>query len=385
MKWVNCWEAGGLTATGEIVLLGGQFGREAFRPDIGSLAHCARQETHRIAVLVPMCGSAGIWGPSCISCAQLGIAEVNGAGGISGRPLEPVFLNSDDSSAADLEHDLNDLVEEGVIAGIVGMSVSTVRQRLNKLIAGRVPHVYTPLYEGRERSPNVFTIGETPGDQLVPAIRRLAELLKVRRWALIGNDYVWPRTSHDIAKQCIAACGGEVTFEGYVPFGLEEPAWLVERIMRTKPDLIVVSLVGQDAVEFNRSFSGMGHDRRVFRFSTAIEENVLMATGVAGTKRLFVADSYFAALGTERNLAFKERYHAMHKGVAPALNSLGQSMYEGINFYAALQRRKAVGGQGPIAYSSARGGLFHSNDRKESPTYLARADGFQFSVVEQLA
>ena len=353
--------------------------------DLERLTPIGGARTHRVAVLVPMSGSAGLWGPSCISCAQLAISEVNAGGGIGGVALEPVFLDSDDSSVGDLESELNGLVEDGVVAGIVGMSVSSVRQRLNKVLAGRVPYIYTPLYEGHEHTPNVFTIGETPGDQLVPAIGRLSHMLSARRWALIGNDYVWPRASNAIAKPCIAAQGGTVTFEGYVPFGLEEPAWLVERIMRTDPDIVLMSLVGQDAVEFNRCFGDMGFDRSVFRFSTAIEENILMATGAANTKRLFVAASYFSALATERNLSFKERYHAIHDGAAPVLNSLGQSMYEGISFYVGLMRQRESGSRGPISYASARGGVFYTNDRKACPTYLARADGLQFSILDRLS
>ena len=267
---------------------------------------------HRIAVLVPMSGSAGIWGPSCISCAQLAIAEINRENGIHGEILEPVFLNSDDARVSALERELNALVEDGTVSAVVSMCVSSVRQRLNKVLAGRVPFVYTPLYEGREHSPNVFTIGETPTDQLVPAIARLSEMLKARKWALIGNDYVWPRASHAIAKECIAQNGGSIVFEGYVPFGIEEPAWLVERIARSEPDIVLVSLVGQDAVEFNRVFGAMGLDRHMARFSPAMEENVLMATGAGNSGKLFVASSYFAALETDRALAFKESYYRMH-------------------------------------------------------------------------
>lgn len=340
---------------------------------------------HRIAVLVPMSGSAGIWGPSCISCAQLAIAEVNREKGVHGDCLEPVFLNSDDAKVSVLERELNALVEDGTVSAVVSMCVSSVRQRLNKVLAGRVPFVYTPLYEGREHSPNVFTIGETPTDQLVPAIARLSAMLKARRWALIGNDYVWPRASHAIAKECIAQHGGAVVFEGYVPFGLEEPAWLVERIARSEPDIVLVSLVGQDAVEFNRVFGDMGLDRRTARFSPAMEENVLLATGAGNSRRLFVASSYFAALETDRALAFRESYQALHSQAAPCLNALGQSLYEGIQFYASLVEQRERGVGGPVTYNSARGGLFYSNDRKCVPTFLARADGHRFSILESLA
>jgi ABC-type branched-subunit amino acid transport system substrate-binding protein len=336
-------------------------------------------------VLAPMRGSAGIWGPSCISSAQLAIQEINSRAGISGAPIVPLFLDSDDSAVDALEREVAALLGEGSIEAIVGMSVSSVRQRLNRIVRGRVPYVYTPLYEGNERSPNVYTIGETPADQLQPAIRDLSRRLKVRRWALIGNDYVWPRSSHAVARRSIAEHGGTVTFEGYVPFGLEDAEWLAEKIAHTRPDIVLVSLVGQDAVEFNRAFGRLDLDRRIFRFSTAIEENVLMATGAEYTKRLFAASSYFSSLATPENEEFKERYRAIHPACPPVLNALGQSVYEGNYFYAALHEQQRRGAGGPIRYRSARGGSFHSNNRKDMTIYLSRADGHAFHIIDSLS
>ena len=351
----------------------------------GFVARLGMPRRRRIAVMVPMSGSAGIWGPSCISCAQLAVAEINAGNGIAGQEVEAVFLDADDGAIEGVLDTLDDMIEDESIAAIVGMHVSSVRQRLTRAVRGRIPYVYTPLYEGSEQTPGVFTIGETPREQLEPAIRRMVELCRVRRWALVGNDYVWPRVSHRHAKGAIAATGGEVVFEEYVPFGLEEPWELVERIAAARPDIVIVSLIGQEAVEFNRVFGEMGLDRRIVRFSTAIEENVLLATGAANTKRLYGASSYFSTLQTSRNVAFKERYRTLHRERAPVLNALGQSLYEGMQFYASLAANGRRSGAEPIDFVSARGGCFFSNERKDNPIYLARADGHVFSVIEQLA
>lgn len=338
----------------------------------------------RIAVLIPMSGSAGIWGPSCISCAELALHEINRTRGIGDREVELVYLDADDSVVETAVEQLTELIDDGGVDAVVGMHVSSVRQRLNAVLGGRIPYVYTPLYEGNEQAPACFTIGETPREQLAPAIRHLAASLGVRRWALVGNDYVWPRASHRYARDCIAASDGQVVFETYVPFGLEEPVELVEQVAAKRPDIVLLSLIGQEAVEFNRVFGAMGLDRSIVRFSTAIEENVLLATGAEHTRRLYAASSYFAGLRTEANLSFVERYRSLHREHAPVLNALGQSIYEGLHFYAALVDGKRPRGA-PVTWRSARGGAFLSNERKENPIYLARADGHLFSVVARLA
>ncbi len=338
---------------------------------------------NRIAVMVPMSGSAGIWGPSCISCAQLAADEINRHRGIGDREVELVFLDADDSVVDSAVDTIAGLVDDGGVSAVVGMHVSSVRERLNEVLRGRIPYVYTPLYEGNERAPGCFAIGETPAEQLAPAIRRLAETLKVRRWALVGNDYVWPRASHRFAKDRIAEAGGQVVFETYVPFGIEEPVELVERVAAAKPDIVLLSLIGQEAVEFNRVFGAMRLDRSIVRFSTAIEENVLLATGADGTRRLYAASAYFASLRSDANLSFVERYRTLHGERAPVLNALGQSIYEGMHFYSALRDGKRAR-RAPIVYRSARGGTYFDNERKANPIYLARADEHLFSVIERL-
>ena len=352
-----------------------------FDPDALTRARQARRR--RVAVMVPLSGSAGIWGPSCISCAQLAAAEINAGNGIAGREVELLFLDADDAAIARTLPLLEAAIDDDAVDAIVGMHVSSVRQKLVRAVRGRQPYVYTPLYEGGERTPNVFTIGDTPGEQLAPALRRLASLLKVRRWALIGNDYVWPRVTHRHAHELIRALGGQVVFEHYVPFGLEEPVELVERMAAARPDIAILSLVGQEADEFNRVFGAMGLDRAIARFSTAIEENVLLASGAQSTEGLYAASSYFSTLKTQSNLAFKERYHAMHRERAPVLNALGQSMYEGMHFYASLQDG-AGRTDGAVGFRSARGGRWFHNERKDNPIYLARADGHLFTVMERL-
>jgi ABC-type branched-subunit amino acid transport system substrate-binding protein len=358
----------------------------ALRPEvISARPKGVERDEQVIAVLAPMSGSAGIWGPSCISCAQVAISEVNEDHGAAGSKLVPYFLDSDDGNVEALEREIAGLIEEKEIAAVVGMSVSSVRQRLNKIIGGRIPYVYTPQYEGNEHAPNVFTIGETAADQLAPLVRHMTQDLKVRNWALIGNDYVWPRSSHAVARKRIAEVGGAVVFDGYVPFGLKNAEWLVERIAATKPDIVLVSLIGQDAVEFNRAFGAMDMDRRMFRLSTVTEENVLLATGEENTKRLFVASAYFANLKTEQNEAFKERYRANHTTIPPVLNTLGQSVYEGVHFYAAMREKARGGRRSPVRYRSARSGAYLSNEEKNVPIYLSRADGHQFAILGELA
>ncbi|HEX7437415.1 MAG TPA: substrate-binding domain-containing protein, partial [Caldimonas sp.] len=282
-----------------------------------------------VGLLVPINGSAGIWGPSSIACAQLAQAEINAAGGLLDRQLRLRVIDSSDE-ALEVGSVTAELMHSGAIDAIVGMHTSQVRQRVLRDVARQIPYVYTPLYEGGERTPGVFALGETPEQQLRPAIEYLIERYGARRWMFIGNDYVWPRVSHRLAARYVSDRGGELLGDRYLPFGAEDYTALLDEIRRLRPHAILLSLVGQDAIHFNRAFGSCGLSRDVFRLSCAIEENGLLAIGADNTDGLFVSAGYFASLDNDANMAFKERYYNHFGQRAPTLNALGQSTYEGV-------------------------------------------------------
>ncbi|WP_230682859.1 substrate-binding domain-containing protein [Variovorax paradoxus] len=349
----------------------------------------ARQEL-QIALCVPLGGTAGIWGPSAMSSAKLAVAELNREAGIGGRGCRLLTVNAADD-APDIEATLIELVQAGDIDAIIGMHTSAVRQRILRAVGGQIPFVYTPLYEGGESTPGVFAIGETTARQLGPAIRWLGARKRPRRWFAIGNDYVWPHVSHRMARGYIAETGGELVGEMYVPFGTTDFSEALDALRQGRADAVVLSLVGQDAIEFNRAFGAAGLSRAMFRLSCAIGENELLGIGADNAEDLYVACGYFATLDTEANLAFKERYRSHFGERAPTLNTFGQSTYEGMHFLAALLERKRRPaacderlGASPLRYRSARDAAYGADGITHTPIYLARAEGNVFRVITQL-
>ena len=339
----------------------------------------------RIGLCVPMRGSAGIWGPSCVASAQLAETELNQASGISRRPCELQLIDAS-AESPDVESTLTELVDGGQVDALVGMCISSVRQRIVGAVGGTVPFIYTCLYEGGESTPGLFAIGETSLRQLRPSIAWLSARHKTQRWMLVGNDYVWPRVSHRIAQTCIAESGGEVVAQAFVPFGLEDYSQVLDQLRKSRADAVLISMVGQDAVDFNRAFARAGLATQVLRLSCAIEENQLLAIGAENTENLHVALGYFSSLDTDANLSFKQRYRGRFGERAPTLNSIGQSLYEGMHFLATLLEDDAhaslpSGRQAPLPYASARTAIYVGGGANHAPMYLARAEGHSFRVL----
>ena len=314
--------------------------------------------------------------------------EINDKGGISGRTLtlRIVDAGGDPEETAALARNL---AEAGQIDAVVGMHISAVRQSLVQSIGGQLPYIYTPLYEGGEMAPGVYAIGDTPADQLYPALDWLMHQYGVRRWVLIGNDYVWPRTTHRMTKQHFKGGARVVLGERYLPFGIKNYDSIIDWIRQLRPDAVMVSMVGQDAVAFNRAFGKAGLSKHILRFSCAIEENVLLGIGQENSDGLFAAASYFANMQTADNGRFKERYYALHGENAPVLNSIGQSLYEGIHFLSGLldnhhgDHWRAL--HHPVRYGGARNSIFGRDRLNNAPVYLSEAQGNEFKIVERLS
>jgi urea transport system substrate-binding protein len=347
-----------------------------------------RAGTLNVALVVPLQGPAGIFGPSCEFCARLAAEEVNSGSGVLGREMRLIVVDGG-APPTQVADQVDALISGGVVDAVTGWHISAVRQVVAPRIAGRVPYVYTPLYEGGERSPWVFLTGETPERQLRPALRWFAAELGVRRWTIVGDDYVWPRTSAQAIRRYLAELGGTLCDEIYVRLGTEDFGGPLSRVAASRCDGVLMLLVGDDAVAFNRAFGDSGLDH--IRFSPLMDENMLLASGAAGTRGLFAAAGYFETLPTAAGLDFSAGYHRRFGPQAPTLNSLGESCYEGVRLLAELlgqaggvdMRRIQVVSEG-LGYDGPRGPVELHDRHLSQRVFLAVADGLQFDVIRQL-
>lgn len=297
-----------------------------------------RQRPLRIGVLIPMSGPIGVWGPSSQNCALMAEREINQAGGVLGRPLELVIKDGG-GHPYEVAKLAQRLVEARQVEALVGLHTSATRIAMVDAIGGQIPYIYTTIYEGGEFTPGVFLIGETPNQQLRPMIRWLAAEKGAQTWYFIGNDYVWPHASHAEGRRYVAETGGRVVGEEYLPFFIEDFTPSLDRIAAARPDVVLISLVGQDAINFCRTFAARGLDRGILRTSMAIEENCLLAIGPQNTHNLFVSFGYFGTLPTKPNLAFATEYGRLFGAYPPVLNRFAVSCYEGVLLVAALAAR----------------------------------------------
>ncbi|GLZ39290.1 ABC transporter substrate-binding protein [Actinokineospora sp. NBRC 105648] len=350
-------------------------------PDPGAL---------RIGLLLPLSGALGLTGPSGLGAASLAATELNTAGGVAGRQVQLVLVDAGRDPAV-VAGDAAGLA--GLVDAFVGFHTSDVHRSLEVALGGRVPYVFTPPHEGGSRRPGVVLLGDSPARQLAPALRWLVARRRLRRWALVGSDYIWPRAVHRVATGIVHALGAEVVSERLVPFpgpGTDADE-IVGALTRVRVDAILLSLVGRDLAKFNRAFAASPLASRVVRLSGSLEENGLLAAGGDDTGELYAAMRSFAGQGDERRIALAERHRALFGGRAPVLDAYAEGCYDGVHLVAALA---ASGGLHAAGAQIATAGLLATTDRgawsaaplgpPRAGGFLARADGLDLTVITQL-
>jgi urea transport system substrate-binding protein len=380
--------AGGFSMPPELLLKGLARGSDIQppRPDFFRARRDRRKL--RIANFIGLSGSAGIWGLASTNSTVLAASEINRRGGILGREIELAFHDTG-GNIDGVVRTAADIVASGDADIVMGSHISAVRLALRKVIAGRVPYIYTPVYEGGERTPGVIAIGETPRDQWRPAIDWMANARRASRWYLIGSDYVWPWLSHKAIKQYISDSGGHVVGEEFVPVGEHDHAAHLARIRAVKPDVVLITLIGTDSMLFNRSFGEHGLSSRMLRLAGAMDETVLLGIGANNSENLFCASGYFVDRGSRPNDVFRAQYESAFGRCAPPPGSIAQSNYEGLRFLETAATRAGSLEMSPllkaaanISYDGARGEISMRGGRARMPIYLAEAAGLDFRLIK---
>ena len=342
----------------------------------------------KIGLFIALSGPASLFGPTQKACAELGAAQINKAGGIRGRQVKLFPTDAGGPPAETAKSAVRLMLEEKVDL-FIGSHDSATREALISTIKGRVPYIYTPVYEGGECSFDVYCLGETPHQQVQPSVRWMSQKRHIKSYYLIGDDYVWPRKSNEQARRYIAQYGGNVIAEEYVPFGapnkFEE---VVTRIKSAKPDAVLITLVGADNVNFNRTFAGFGLDKDIARLSLLLEENTLHGIGAENSRNLYSCMGYFANLKTPANESFKKAYFAAYGDKAPQLSTIGVDCYAGLDCARALvdkahgtHARSMMKASQDLHFETAAGRVTMRGRQVDKNMYLAECKGTEFDVI----
>ena len=304
----------------------------------------------RVGVLHSATGTMAVSEQPVADAALLAIEEVNAAGGVLGRRVEPVFADG----ASDPEvfaRRADHLYGRTRVAAVFGCWTSASRKAVVPVVeANDGILVYPVQYEGAETSPNVFYLGAAPNQQIVPAVRWAADRLGERVF-VVGSDYIFPRLAGEVVRDQVAAIGGELVGEVYIPLGSTAVGPMVAAIAQAKPSVVLNLINGDANVAFFRALRAAGvkpETTPVISFSIAEPElQAMPRADIAGD---YAAWNYFQSVDTPANVAFVARYQARF-GADRVTSDPIEAAYIGVHLWA--QAVADAGTTDPVAVRRA--------------------------------
>jgi urea transport system substrate-binding protein len=354
----------------------------------------------KVGVLHSLTGTMAISETALRDTVLMMVEQQNAAGGILGRRLEAVVVDpaSNWPLFAEKARELLAVAKVDVTFGcwtsVSRKSVLPVFEELNGLL------FYPVQYEGEEQSRNVFYTGAAPNQQAIPAVEYLmsADGGGARRIALLGTDYVYPRTTNRILRGFLNSKGinDANIMEEYTPFGHSDWQGIVARVKSFAAQGVktaIVSTINGDAnVPFYRELGNQGikaEDIPSVAFSVGEEE--LAGIDTRPLVGHLAAWNYFMSVRSPANTQFVSGWHRFIGNNRRVTNDPMEATLVGFKMWAQAVTaarstavdpvREAMYGQkvaAPCGYELE----MHRNHHLSKPVMIGevQADG-QFNIV----
>jgi urea transport system substrate-binding protein len=364
-------------------------------------------DTIKVGILHSLSGTMAISETALKETALMTIKEINAAGGVMGKKLEPVVVDPASNWPLFAEK-ARQLLAQDKVAVVFGCWTSVSRKSVLPVFKELNGLLFYPVqYEGEELEKNVFYTGAAPNQQAIPAVEYLMseEGGSARRWVLLGTDYVYPRTTNKILRAFLKSKGVAETdiMEEYTPFGHSDYQTIIANIKKFasagKKTAVVSTINGDSNVPFYKELGNAGlkaTDVPVVAFSVGEEE----LRGV-DTKPLvghLASWNYFESLKNSENARFIKMYKDWALGQklpnagTVVTNDPMEATYIGLHMWKqAVEKAQstnvdkviaAMAGQTFKAPSGFEIKMDERNHHLHKPVFIGevRADG-QFNVV----
>jgi urea transport system substrate-binding protein len=325
-----------ITRRAALAGLGSVLAAPAIRPSFAQAAPI------KVGVLHSLSGTMAISETALRDTVLMMVEWINGRGGLLGRRVEAVVVDpaSNWPLFAEKARELLAVSKVDVTFGcwtsVSRKSVLPVFEELNGML------FYPVQYEGEEESKNIFYTGAAPNQQAIPAVEYLmgADGGAARRIALLGTDYVYPRTTNRILRAFLNSKGipDSDILEEYTPFGHSDWQGIVSRVKRFagegKKTAIVSTINGDANVPFYRELGNQGikaEDIPSVAFSVGEEE--LAGIDARPLVGHLAAWNYFMSVDSPANTEFKAMWQAYIKNPRRVTNDPMEATYTGFRMW----------------------------------------------------
>ncbi|MGD0564942.1 MAG: ABC transporter substrate-binding protein [Roseiarcus sp.] len=299
----------------------------------------------KIGFVAPLTGPVAPEGIAMQRGFELGLEELNAAGGIAGQPIE-VVRQDDQAVPAVAGTVLKKFIQEDGVDMVVGTITSDEETVASQICAAyNVPVMFLEagFWMPFCKSTCVL-LGETSYSLLGPLVPFMAEKFG-KKFLLIGSDFEFPHQYLNVGKSFIAKAGGSVVDEFYAPLGTADWSSSIAKIKSAAPDVILSAVVGGDAIAFVKQAKSFGLLPGAHLTGITLQPEFYPPMGDA-VDGLYTVSRYSEEIKTAGNAAFIAAYKKKY-GEGP-IPLVGVTAYYSLRFVkAAVEKagtydRKAV-------------------------------------------
>ncbi|MFI9526116.1 urea ABC transporter substrate-binding protein [Micromonospora rosaria] len=292
-------------------------------------------DTVKVGLLNSLSGTMAISEVTVRDSIMLAVEEINAAGGVLGKKIQPV---SEDGASdwPTFAEKAEKLISQDRVAAVFGCWTSASRKAVKPVFERNKALLFYPVqYEGLEQSPYIFYTGATTNQQIVPGLDYLKAQGKKSVY-LVGSDYVFPRTANKIIKAYAEANGMTVLGEDYAPLGSTEFGTIVNKVRSSKADAVFNTLNGDSNVAFFKEYTSAGLTAESMPVvSVSIAEEEVKGIGTQYLTGQLTAWNYYQTTPGAANEKFVAAYKAKYGAEKPTSDPM-EAAYVAVHLWKAM-------------------------------------------------
>lgn len=266
----------------------------------------------KVGILQPFSGGLEVLGMQGAQGAEMALMEANEAGGVLGGRLFEFIRADDKTDPKTAVERTTELIRRDQVTAIIGPVTSANRDAMMPTIQrNKSLLLYATDYEGGVCVPNVACYSALPQQWIDPLVPFALENLG-KSFYLIGSDYVWPQKMNAAFKAQAEAGGGKVVGEEYTPWGAKDYAATLRKIEQAGAEVIVITIVGADAITFVKQFAAAGLNKKIKTIFLGFGENYLTGLSAEEAEGIVTASNFIETLDKPEAKEFVARVKARY-------------------------------------------------------------------------
>jgi branched-chain amino acid transport system substrate-binding protein len=217
--------------------------------------------TWRVGVLFSQTGTTAAVERSQLHGTLLAIEEINAAGGVLNRLVEPIIYDPA-SDPKQFRTFAEKLFQVDRIRLLFGCYMSSTRKAVSPVVESHRGLLFYPtLYEGFEYSRHCIYTGAAPNQNSIQLAKFLLSV-HGNRFFFVGSNYVYPYESNRLMGDFVVQGRGKVLDEMYIPLNPQgrDIDRVIGKIKKASPDVIFSTIVGSGTPMFYDAYHAAGLD-----------------------------------------------------------------------------------------------------------------------------